>query len=56
MLDYSRNKHKQQETFRGETEEESFERQKLILKQILEELFVRVCEYDEVEGDDLIAH
>ena len=56
VLDYSRNKHKQQETVRGETEEESFERQKLILKQILEELFVRVCEYDEVEGDDLIAH
>lgn len=56
VLGYSRNKHKQQETVRGETEEESFERQKLILKQILEELFVRVCEYDEVEGDDLIAH
>ena len=56
VLDYSRNKHKQQETVRGETEEESFERQKIILKQILEELFVRVCEYDEVEGDDLIAH
>lgn len=56
VLEYSRNKHKQQETVIGETEEESFERQKLILKQILEELFVRVCEYDEVEGDDLIAH
>ena len=56
VLDYSRNKQKTQETVRGETEEESFERQKLILKQILEELFVRVCEYDEVEGDDLIAH
>lgn len=56
VLDYSRNKYKQQETVRGETEEESFERQKLILKQILEELFIRVCEYDEVEGDDLIAH
>lgn len=56
VLDYSRNKQKTQETVRGETEEESFERQKLILKQILEELFVRVCEYDEVEGDDLIAY
>ena len=56
VLDYSRNKQKIQETVRGETEEESFERQKLILKQILEELFVRVCEYDEVEGDDLIAY
>lgn len=56
VSDYSRNKQKTQETVRGETEEESFERQKLILKQILEELFVRVCEYDEVEGDDLIAH
>jgi 5'-3' exonuclease len=56
VLDYSRNKKKEQEPTKGETEEESFERQKLILKQILEELFVRVCEYDEVEGDDLIAH
>ena len=56
VLDYSRNKQKLQETVRGETEEESFERQKTILKQILEELFVRVCEYDEVEGDDLIAY
>jgi 5'-3' exonuclease len=28
----------------------------MILKQILEELFVRVCEFNEVEGDDLIAY
>lgn len=54
VLNYAKNKQKV-EVNRGETEEESFERQKIILTQILEELFVRVCEYDEVEGDDLIA-
>lgn len=56
VLDYSRNKKVEQEVNRGETEEECFDRQKTILKQILEELFVRVCEFDEVEGDDLIAY
>ena len=41
---------------RGETEEECFERQKMILQQCLEELFVRQLECDDVEGDDLIAY
>lgn len=56
VLDYSKNKNKELKQTEGETEEESFERQKMILEQILEELFVRVCEFDEVEGDDLIAY
>lgn len=47
---------KKKEVKRSETEEESFERQKLILQQCLEELFVRQVECDEVEGDDLIAY
>ena len=55
VLNYAKNKQKI-EIKRDETEEESFERQKIILSQILEELFVRVCESSEVEGDDLIAY
>ena len=55
VLNYAKNKQKI-EVKRDETEEESFERQKIILSQILEELFVRVCEFSEVEGDDLIAY
>lgn len=55
VLNYAKNKQKI-EVKRDETEEESFERQKIILSQILEELFVRVCESSEVEGDDLIAY
>ena len=54
VIAYSKSKKK--EVKRGETEEESFERQKMILQQCLEELFVRQVECDEVEGDDLIAY
>lgn len=54
VLAYSRT-HKK-EVKRGETEEESFERQKNILLDILENLFVRTCGFPEVEGDDLIAY
>lgn len=43
-------------TKRNETEEESLERQKLIIRAILDELFVRQAFYDNVEGDDLIAY
>lgn len=49
-------KSKKQEVKRGETEEECFERQKMILQQCLEELFVRQVECTDVEGDDLIAY
>lgn len=40
----------------GETDEESFNRQKSIIQQVLEELFVRQYEFDNVEGDDIIAY
>ena len=61
MEDYCRkviaySKSKKQEVKRGETEEESFERQKMILQQCLEEIFVRQVECENVEGDDLIAY
>lgn len=61
MEDYCRkviaySKSKKQEVKRGETEEESFERQKMILQQCLEEVFVRQVECENVEGDDLIAY
>jgi len=49
-------KTKKQEVRRGETEEECFERQKMILQQCLEELFIRQVECSNVEGDDLIAY
>lgn len=49
-------KTKKQEVRRGETEEECFERQKMILQQCLEELFIRQVECSDVEGDDLIAY
>ena len=44
------------EVKRGETDEEAFERQKRIVQQILEELCIRQYEFDDVEGDDLIAY
>lgn len=55
-LDYSKKKKIEKETVRGETEEESFERQREIIFQCLEELFCRNLICDEVEGDDLIAY
>ena len=54
VIAYSKNKKK--EVYRNETEEECFERQKMILQQCLEELFIRQVECDNVEGDDLIAY
>lgn len=41
---------------RGETEDENFQRQREILQNILDELFVRQYMYENVEGDDLIAY
>ena len=41
---------------RGETDDENFQRQREILQQILDELFVRQYMYENVEGDDLIAY
>ena len=41
---------------RGETDDENFQRQRAILQEILDELFVRQYMYENVEGDDLIAY
>ena len=54
VLAYS--KGNKQEVKRGETDEESFERQKSIIQQILEELCIRQYEMENVEGDDIIAY
>ena len=54
VLAYSRSK--KQETQRGETDDESFDRQKAILQSILEELCIRQFEYEDCEGDDLISN
>ena len=43
-------------TVRKETDEESLERQKYIIQRILEELCVRQQEFDDVEGDDIVAY
>jgi 5'-3' exonuclease len=39
-----------------ETDEENFQRQRAILQDILDELFVRQYMYENVEGDDLISY
>jgi len=49
------NKNKK-EVKRAETDDECFQRQRNIIKDILENLFIRQFSYDEVEGDDLIAY
>ena len=54
VLAYSHSK--KQETQRGETDDESFDRQKAILQSILEELCIRQFEYEDCEGDDLISN
>ena len=47
---------KKKEAVRGETEDESFKRQKDILQDILEELCIRQYEFDDVEGDDIVSY
>lgn len=44
------------EVKRSETDDECFQRQRLILQNILENLYIRQFVYDDVEGDDLIAY
>lgn len=56
VLQYAKKKKEANSVKRGETDEESFERQKLIIKSILEELCIRQYEYENVEGDDLISY
>lgn len=54
VLAYNRGKKKAVK--RLETDDESYQRQRRIIQEILENLFVRQFMYDEVEGDDLIAY
>ena len=54
VLKYS--KDKKTEVKRGETDDECFQRQREILQNILENLYIRQFIYDDVEGDDLIAY
>jgi len=49
-------KNKKYEVKRIETDDESFQRQRGIIQDILENLFIRQFIYDDVEGDDLIAY
>lgn len=54
VLQYSRDKKKVAQN--AENEDESFDRQKMIIKSILEELCIRQYEYENVEGDDIISY
>lgn len=47
---------KKMPTVRGETDEEVFQRQKNIIQDILEELCIRQYEFEDVEGDDIVAY
>ena len=44
------------ETVRKDTDDESLQRQKGIIQEILEELCIRQQEFDDVEGDDIVAY
>jgi len=54
VLSYSKGIKK--EVKRSETDDECFQRQREIIQNILENLYVRQFIYDDVEGDDLIAY
>ena len=54
VIEYHKNNKKPVK--RQETDDEAFDRQRTILQQILDELFVRQAIFDECEGDDLIAY
>jgi 5'-3' exonuclease len=54
VLNYSKGIKK--EVKRSETDDECFQRQREIIQNILENLYVRQFIYDDVEGDDLIAY
>lgn len=54
VLQYSRDKKKT--TQKEENDDEIFDRQKTIIKSILEELCIRQYEYENVEGDDIISY
>lgn len=54
VLQYSRDKKKVAQ--KEENDDEIFDRQKTIIKSILEELCIRQYEYENVEGDDIISY
>ena len=54
VLNYSKNNKK--EVKRSETDDECFQRQRALIQNILENLYIRQFIYDDVEGDDLIAY
>lgn len=55
VIAYHKAKGKPERKLSGETDDESFERQRGIIFDILDELFIRQVMCDDVEGDDLIA-
>lgn len=56
VMSYHKNKANEKKETVTETEDESFARQKTIINEILEELCIRQHEFEDVEGDDLIAY
>ena len=54
VLAYSRSN--KTEVKRGETDDECFQRQRALIQDILENLYIRQFIYDDVEGDDIIAY
>ena len=54
VLAYSRSN--KTEAKRSETDDECFQRQRALIQDILENLYIRQFIYDDVEGDDLIAY
>ena len=54
VLSYYKNGKKQ--VRRSETDDEMFQRQRSIIQEILDNLFVRQFMYDNVEGDDIISY
>lgn len=55
VIEYSKG-HRVERKLGGETDDEQFERQRSIIMDICEELYIRQVMCDDVEGDDLIAH
>ena len=56
VIQYHNSKKKPEMLKRRETEDESFQWQRGIIQEILENLYVRQFIYDKVEGDDIIAY
>ena len=54
VLAYSRSN--KTEVKRSETDDECFQRQRALIQDILENLYIRQFIYDDVEGDDIIAY